>query len=146
MQQFIEFVQGNLILSLVWVGLVVALVLSVIKQKTALYKIVTPTDATVLVNRENGVFVDIRSRDDFRAGHIAGALHVQAKEIKANNAAEIEKYKSTPIILVCKTGQTAMESANVLAKAGFENVNVLKDGLISWNEANLPLIRNKKKK
>lgn len=146
MQQFIEFVQGNLILALVWAGLVVALVMSVIKQKTAPYKIVTPSDATVLVNRQNGVFVDVRTRDEYRAGHIAGAVHVLAKEIKANNAAEIEKYKSDPIILVCKSGQTAIESANALAKAGFENVNVLKDGLISWNEANLPLIRNKKKK
>ncbi|MDF2183845.1 rhodanese-like domain-containing protein [Grimontia hollisae] len=146
MQQFIEFVQANLILSLVWVGLVVALILSVIKQKTAPYKTITPNEATVLVNRENGVFVDIRSRDDYRSGHIAGALHVLAKDIKANNAAEIEKHKSDPIILVCKTGQTAIESANALAKAGYENVNVLKDGLISWNEANLPLIRSKKKK
>lgn len=146
MQQFIEFVQGNLILALVWAGLVVALIMSVIKQKTAPYKIVTPSDATVLVNRQNGVFVDVRTRDEYRAGHIAGAVHVLAKEIKANNAAEIEKYKSDPIILVCKSGQTAIESANALAKAGFENVNVLKDGLISWNEANLPLIRNKKKK
>ncbi|MBV7298748.1 rhodanese-like domain-containing protein [Enterovibrio paralichthyis] len=146
MQQFIEFVQGNLILALVWAGLVVALIMSVIKQKTAPYKIVTPSDATVLVNRQNGVFVDVRTRDEYRAGHIAGAVHVLAKEIKANNAAEIEKHKSDPIILVCKSGQTAIESANALAKAGFENVNVLKDGLISWNEANLPLIRNKKKK
>ncbi|PKF50021.1 rhodanese-like domain-containing protein [Enterovibrio nigricans] len=146
MQQLIEFVQSNLILSLVWVGLVVALIISVIKQKTAAYKIVTPTDATVLANRENGVFVDIRSRDDYRAGHIAGALHVLAKDIKADNVGELEKHKSDPIIVVCKTGQTAAESANALAKAGFENVSVLKDGLISWNEANLPLIRSKKKK
>ncbi|WP_407331643.1 rhodanese-like domain-containing protein [Enterovibrio sp. 27052020O] len=146
MQQLIEFVQSNLILSLVWVGLVVALILSVIKQKTAAYKIATPNDATVMVNRENGVFVDIRSRDEYRAGHIAGALHVLAKDIKANSFGEIEKHKSDPIILVCKTGQTAIESANVLTKAGFENVSVLKDGLISWKEANLPLVRHKKKK
>ncbi|WP_028025854.1 rhodanese-like domain-containing protein [Enterovibrio calviensis] len=146
MQQLIEFVQSNLILSLVWVGLVVALVVSVVKQKTASYRIVTPNDATVMVNRENGVFVDIRSRDEYRAGHIAGALHVLAKDIKAETYGDIEKHKSDPIILVCKTGQTAIESANLLTKAGFENVSVLKDGLISWNEANLPLVRNKKKK
>ncbi|OEE87553.1 rhodanese-like domain-containing protein [Enterovibrio norvegicus] len=146
MQQLIEFVQSNLILSLVWVGLVVALILSVIKQKTASYKIVSPNDATVMVNRENGVFVDIRSRDEYRGGHIAGALHVLAKDIKANTFGDIEKHKSDPIILVCKTGQTAIESANLLTKAGFENVSVLKDGLISWSEANLPLIRHKKKK
>lgn len=146
MQQFIEFIQSEPILSLVWIGLVLALIMSVVQQKIARYKTVSPSDATKLVNHENAVFVDVRNRDEYRAGHIAGSLHVLAKDIKANMLTEIEKYKSAPIILVCKRGQTAIESANVLTKAGFENVSVLQDGLISWNEANLPLIRNKKKK
>lgn len=143
MQQYIDFVTSNPILSLVWVGLVVAIISSYVKQKTAGYKIVTPNEATVMVNREEGVFVDIRSRDEYRGGHIAGALHILPSQIKEQNLADLEKYKQAPIIVVCKTGQTAQESANLLAKAGFENVNLLKDGLISWNEANLPLIRSK---
>lgn len=146
MQQFIDFIKSEPILSLVWVGLVMALIMSVIQQKLARYKIVSPSDATRLVNHENAVFVDVRNRDEYRAGHIAGSVHVLAKDIKANTINEIEKYKSAPIILVCNRGQVSVESANVLTKAGFENVSVLKDGLISWNEANLPLIRNKKKK
>ncbi|WP_200853911.1 rhodanese-like domain-containing protein, partial [Klebsiella pneumoniae] len=47
-------------------------------------------------------------------------------------------------IVVCKTGQTARESADLLTKAGFEKVNLLKNGLIAWNEANLPLVRGKR--
>ncbi|PCS23120.1 rhodanese-like domain-containing protein [Candidatus Enterovibrio escicola] len=146
MQKLVEFIQNNLVLSLVWVGLIVALVSSLIKQKTAAYTIVTPNDATTLVNHKDGVFVDIRSQDAFYAGHIAGALHVLDENIKANNFGEITKHKSAPIILICKTGRTSIVSANLLVKAGFESINVLKDGLISWNEANLPLIRHKKKK
>ncbi len=146
MQQFIGFIQSNLVLSLVWAGLLLALIISAIKQKMARYKILSPSDATLLVNRENAVFVDIRTRDEYRAGHIAGSLNVLGKDIKANALGEIEKYKSAPIILVCKTGQSAVEISKVLATQGFENLNLLKDGLISWNEANLPLIRGKKKK
>ncbi|PSW19275.1 rhodanese-like domain-containing protein [Photobacterium sanctipauli] len=146
MQQYIDFVTSNPILSLVWVGLVVAIISSFIKQKTAGYKIVTPNEATGMINREDGIFVDIRSRDEYRQGHIAGALHILPSQIKDQNFAELEKYKSAPIIVVCKTGQTAPESANLLNKAGFENVSLLKDGLISWNEANLPLVRSKSSK
>ncbi|MGF1758129.1 rhodanese-like domain-containing protein [Photobacterium sagamiensis] len=146
MQQYIDFVTSNPILSLAWVGLVVAIIASVVKQKTAGYTIVAPNEATVLVNREDGVFIDIRSRDEYRQGHISGALHILPSQIKEQNITDLEKYKSAPIIVVCKTGQTAQESANLLNKAGFENVNLLKDGLISWNEANLPLIRSKSKK
>jgi rhodanese-related sulfurtransferase len=46
--------------------------------------------------------------------------------------------------VVCKSGQTAVESANLLAKAGFEQVYLLKGGLLSWSEAKMPLIRGKK--
>lgn len=143
MQQYIDFVTSNPILSLVWVGLVVAIIASYVKQKASGYTVVTPNQATALVNRENGVFIDIRSRDEYRQGHISGALHILPSQIKEQNFAELEKHKSDPIIVVCKTGQTAQESANLLHKAGFENVSLLKDGLISWNEANLPLIRSK---
>lgn len=146
MQQYIEFVTGNPILALVWVGLVVAIIASMVKQKTAGYTTVNPNEATILVNRESGVFLDIRSRDEYRQGHISGALHTLPSQIKEQNVTELEKYKTTPIIVVCKTGQTAQDSANLLKKAGFENVNVLKDGLISWNEAKLPLVRSKNKK
>ncbi|WP_299016988.1 rhodanese-like domain-containing protein [uncultured Photobacterium sp.] len=146
MQQYIDFVTSNAILSLVWVGLVVAIIASYVKQKTSGYSVVNPNEATSMVNRENGVFVDIRSRDEYRQGHIAGALHILPGQIKEQNFSELEKHKTAPIIVVCKTGQTAQESANLLHQAGFENVNLLKDGLISWNEANLPLVRSKSNK
>ncbi|GAL05789.1 rhodanese-like domain-containing protein [Photobacterium aphoticum] len=141
MQQYIDFVTSNPILALVWVGLVVAIISSYVKQKTAGYQFVTPNEATAMANREDGVFVDIRSRDEYRNGHIAGALHILPSQIKEQNLGELENHKTAPIIVVCKTGQTAQQSADLLHKAGFSNVNVLKDGLISWNEANLPLVR-----
>lgn len=144
MQEYIEFFQQNLVLSVVWIGLLVAIVVTVFKSSTAVFKTITAAETTLLMNKENGVVVDIRSKDEFKAGHITDALHILPSEIKEGNMANLEKHKSDPIIVVCKTGQTARESANLLAKAGFEKVNLLKNGLISWNEANLPLVRGKK--
>ncbi len=146
MQEFIEFLKQEMLLSLVWLGLLIALIVSVVKQKTAPYKILSPSDATLKANKEEGIFLDVRTPEAFRAGHITGAIHLASKEIKNNQLSKIETYKTAPIILVSKSGRTAIECALVLTKAGFENVNVLKDGLISWNEANLPLLRSKKKK
>ncbi|RXJ73492.1 rhodanese-like domain-containing protein [Veronia nyctiphanis] len=146
MQPFIEFLSNNMIMSTVWVGLFVALIALTIKQKTAAYNVLSPNQATALINHEDGTFLDIRSRDDYKNGHITGSLHILPSEIKANNFGELEKFKQNPIVLVCKSGQTTPEYANLLVKAGFEKVSILKDGLISWNEANLPLVRKKKKK
>ncbi|CAH8224445.1 rhodanese-like domain-containing protein [Vibrio aestuarianus] len=144
MQEYIEFFQQNMILSLAWVGILVALIMSIVKSTTAAYKEISASQTTHLMNRENGVVVDIRSKEEFKKGHITDAVHILPSDIKAGNFASLENHKSDPIIVVCKTGQTAQESANLLAKAGFENVNLLKSGLVAWNEANLPLVRGKK--
>lgn len=144
MQEYIEFVQNNLMLSVAWAGIVVMLIVNIVKSKTAAYKEVTPAQVTHFINREEGVVVDIRNQDEFRQGHIAGALHVLPSDIKSGLVAALEKHKSNPIIVVCKSGTGAQESANALAKAGFEQVFLLKNGLISWQEAKLPLVRGKK--
>ncbi|GAK85712.1 rhodanese-related sulfurtransferase [Vibrio ponticus] len=144
MQEYIAFFQDNMIMSLVWVGLLVALIMNIVKTSTAAYKEITASDTTTKINRENGVVVDIRSKDEFKKGHITEAVHILPSDIKAGNFGSLENHKADPIIVVCKTGQTAQESANLLAKAGFEQVFVLKNGLVSWSEANLPLVRGKK--
>ncbi|WP_070970544.1 rhodanese-like domain-containing protein [Vibrio sonorensis] len=144
MQEYIDFIQQNMILSLVWIGLFVALIMNVVKSATSAYKEITANQVTQLMNHENGVVVDIRSKDEYRKGHITDAVHILPSEIKAGNFGSLENRKADPIIVVCKTGQTAQESANLLAKAGFEKVHMLKNGLVAWSEANMPLVRGKK--
>ncbi|UPR55317.1 rhodanese-like domain-containing protein [Vibrio sp. ED004] len=144
MQELVPFVQENMILAIVWIGLVVAIIANVIKTSNAVYKEITAAQTTHMINRENGVVVDIRTKDEFKKGHITDALHILPSDIKSNNLGSLESRKADPIIVVCKTGQTAQESANLLVKAGFENVSVLKSGLVAWSEANLPLVKGKK--
>ncbi|WP_116869804.1 rhodanese-like domain-containing protein [Vibrio splendidus] len=144
MQELVPFVQENMILAIVWIGLVVAIIANVIKTSNAAYKEITAAQTTQLINRENGVVVDIRTKDEFKKGHITDALHILPSDIKSNSLGSLESRKADPIIVVCKTGQTAQESANLLVKAGFENVSVLKSGLVAWSEANLPLVKGKK--
>ncbi|MEZ8968059.1 rhodanese-like domain-containing protein [Vibrio breoganii] len=144
MQEIFDFVQQNMILSVVWAGLIVALVMNIIKSSTAGYKEVDTQATTLLINRENGVVVDVRTKDEFKKGHITDSVHILPSEIKDGSFGSLENKKSDPIIVVCKTGQTAVDNANLLAKAGFEKVFVLKHGLTSWSDANLPLVRAKK--
>ncbi|GAL23442.1 rhodanese-related sulfurtransferase [Vibrio maritimus] len=144
MQEYLEFFQQNMIMALVWVALFVALIANIFKSANAAYKEVSAAQVTHMMNRENGIVVDIRSKDEFKRGHITDAVHVLPSDIKDGSFGSLENHKSDPIIVVCKTGQTAQESANLLAKAGFEKVYLLKNGLVAWSEANLPLIKGKK--
>lgn len=144
MQEYIDFIQNNMILSLVWVGLVIAIIMSFIKSATAAYKEISPAELTQFINKDEGVAIDIRTKDEFKQGHITGSVHILPSDIKSGSVPSLEKYKSSPITVVCKTGTTAQENANLLAKAGYEQVYVLRGGLVSWTEAKMPLVRGKK--
>lgn len=143
MQEYVEFFQQNMILCLVWVGVFIALLVSIFKSSTAAYKQISAAQVTQLMNRENGVVVDIRTKDEFRKGHITDAVHILPSDIKTGAISGIENHKAAPIVMVCKTGQTASESANELHKHGFEKLYVLQHGILSWNEAKLPLVSDK---
>ena len=87
--------------------------------------------------------LDLRQRDDFRKGHIAGSINLLPSEIKANNVGELEKHKDKPVIVVDGSGMQCQEPANALTKAGFAQVFVLKEGVAGWAGENLPLVRGK---
>lgn len=143
MEQWIEFIGNNPILSLIWAALVFLLVFGTIKAKLSSIKQISPTELTMLVNRQNATVVDIRSEDDFKKGHITGAKPMAAAEIQQGTVKGLEKLKSNPIIVVCQAGVTAQKAASALLKQGCSTVCVLKGGMNSWTGASLPVVRSK---
>lgn len=138
MEQFIEFIGNNPVLSMIWVGLAGAIIVSYVKAQFSPIKQINTTELTLLVNRENAVVLDIRPLKDFNQGHIAGAVHLDAEKAKQKQFSQIEKHKSDPIIVVCAAGMTAQTVASLLNKEGFGKVNVLSGGMGSWQAASLP--------
>ncbi|ARU96326.1 rhodanese-like domain-containing protein [Tatumella citrea] len=143
MQDYMEFAHNHLVLCLAWVVLLVLVIVTTFKGLFSKVKTVSRGEATHLINKQDAVVVDVRSRDDYRKGHISGAVNLAAADIKKGNLAEIEKFKTQPVIVVCATGQSAGEAASQLSAAGFVNVSVLKDGISGWSGENLPLVRGK---
>ncbi len=138
-----QFASQHTILTLAWVVLLVLVIVTTIKGLFSKIKMVSNSEATHLINKEEAVVVDTRNRDDFRKGHISGALNIQAADIKKGSFSELEKYKTKPVIVACATGHSAHESAATLYTSGFQQVLILKEGISGWNGENLPLIRGK---
>ncbi len=143
MQEIMQFVSSHTILSLAWFVLLVLVIVTTFKGMFSKVKVISRGEATHLINKEEAVVVDVRSRDDCRKGHISGALNVAAADIKKGRFGALENHKAQPIIVVCATGQFASESAEKLSAAGFSRVTVLKDGISGWSGNNLPLVRGK---
>jgi rhodanese-related sulfurtransferase len=100
----------------------------------------SPTEATIWMNRRKAGVLDLRPESAFKAGHLPGAKHVPANEI----AARVEKLKldhKNPLILVCETGIHSRKAISEVKKLGFIEVGILDGGVQAWQAAALPLVK-----
>ena len=63
------------------------------------------------------VLVDVRDAEEFRTGHIAGAVNIPLKDL-----AKTELPKNTPLFVYCLTGMRSRRGVTILKKSGFTNV------------------------
>ena len=140
MQQYIEFAGNHPALSLIWVALLLALVVSWIQTLLSKVQFVSPTELTLKVNREDAVVLDIRGVDDFKKGHIAGARSLPLAQLPTQ-LDTLEKSKDAPIIVVCFAGMSAQGAAKQLLAAGFTKVFVLTGGMQKWTGDSLPVVK-----
>jgi rhodanese-related sulfurtransferase len=102
-------------------------------------KQISPQELTFLMNKEQGVTLDIRKEKEYKTAHILDAVSLPNEKITENGFNTLEKYKDKPIIVVCAAGMSAVPIANKLYKSGFSKVSVLKGGMNSWTSAGLPV-------
>ncbi len=143
-QQIIEFVGNNagwfLALSVV-LGL---LVWSFLGDMVTGLKSLLPQEATLLMNHENAVVLDVREDNEYAQGHILNSVHIPLSTL-TDKMERLEKYRNRPIIASCMSGNRSGRACGVLKKNGFENVHNLKGGIIAWQNASLPLTKGKNK-
>ena len=94
--------------------------------------------ATRMVNDQGAILVDVRSSDEFAAGHLPQARNIPAEDI-ARRAGELPANK--PVILYCGTHRQAGKAAGALRGAGREQVFILDNGLTGWRQAGLPVVK-----
>jgi rhodanese-related sulfurtransferase len=133
----LEFIQQNILL--IAVALVSgSLLLGLSLRQPGGARGVTPTQATMLINRENALLVDIREPNEYAGGHLSAARNIPAGAL-AERAGELDQFKDKPVILVCQTGARSSAACSTLAKLGFSRVHTLQGGIGAWTEAGLPL-------
>ncbi|MEH6589238.1 MAG: rhodanese-like domain-containing protein [Halioglobus sp.] len=101
---------------------------------------VSPQQAINLINTDGGVFVDLRDAGDYKQGHIVDAVNIPATKLESR-LAELEKYRSSPIVLVCKMGQQAGAAGKQLRAGGFEQVYKMSGGMMEWGNLQLPTVK-----
>jgi rhodanese-related sulfurtransferase len=143
-EELLAFAGRHQLLSIALVGLTVAIIANEVAQLFRGYRVLRPAGLTALVNRDNALVVDLRPAADFEKGHIPGSKNVQMSQFDPESK-QLAPAKALPVVLVCKTGQTAGTAAKRLKKAGFEHVHVLDGGIGGWQQADMPLAKGRAK-
>lgn len=96
--------------------------------------------AVQLINHKDALVLDVREDLEYGAGHIANAKHIPAGKIEGR-LQELEKFKSKPIVVVCRSGMRSDRACSVLRKHGFTDVHNLSGGIGAWQQASLPVVK-----
>ncbi len=95
--------------------------------------------ATRLYN-DDALVLDVREDKEYAAGHIPKARHIPLGQL-SKRIKELDKFKSKPILVTCRSGQRSARACGMLKKAGFETVYNQAGGIIAWERANLPVTK-----
>ena len=94
--------------------------------------------ATRMINDQDAVVLDVRSSNEFAAGHLPNARNIPVEDIE-KRAGELPAGK--PLIVCCASGSRATRAASALRKAGREQVFCLDGGVSGWQQAGLPVVK-----
>ncbi len=86
----------------------------------------------------NMVFLDIRTPQEYAAGHIPGAILIDFYSPQFKEKLDMLD-RDAPYVLYCRTGNRSGRSLQILNAMGFTQIYHMRDGIIGWNTNDFPL-------
>ena len=101
----------------------------------------SPGDFQTMLAKDKTVqLVDVRTPEEYKAGHLEGARLIDYYE--SDFAAQIAKLdKTKPVMVYCAAGGRSGSAASQLSKLGFKNVYDLSGGIRAWRSAGKPTVQ-----
>ena len=103
---------------------------------------ITLIEAFRAFQKGEAFFVDARSWEAFKLGHIKGALNLPGEEASTSSQ-ELEDFlpKDADIITYCDMAACTLSSnlARLMKEMGYGNVRILVNGWSLWKDANYPI-------
>jgi len=116
-----------LLLSFVLTGCAASATLS----ETNTYRQITMVEAVELMEKEqNYLILDVRTQQEYAAGHIPGAIVIPNETIGNEEIAQLPD-KDQLIMVYCRSGNRSKQASDKLVKLGYTNI-VEFGGIIDW--------------
>lgn len=93
---------------------------------------VTIQEAKELINeKEDLVILDVRTKEEYDAGHIEGAIQIPVAELE-RRIDEIEDYMDNPILVYCRSGNRSSKAVSILLENDFNEIYHMNQGYMRW--------------
>jgi phage shock protein E len=102
-------------------------------QQEALLKRMENKDASMII-------LDVRTPEEFAAGHIAGAVNIPYTHLPAR-LSELTDAGDKDIVLYCATGVRAERAAERMREQGYSRLLHLDGDMKAWEEKNRPKVK-----
>ncbi len=80
------------------------------------------------------VILDVRTAEEFAAGHVPGAINIPVDQVKAR-LAELEPSKDKTIVTYCRSGRRAATALATLHAAGYGKLAHLTGDMPGWEKS-----------
>jgi molybdopterin/thiamine biosynthesis adenylyltransferase/rhodanese-related sulfurtransferase len=77
------------------------------------------------------LLVDVREKEEFRAGHLPGALSIPRGFLEMQVESKLPD-KSAPVVAYCQSGTRSLLAAGLLKEMGYSNVTSMAGGYGAW--------------
>jgi rhodanese-related sulfurtransferase len=103
---------------------------------TAVVETVSPQVAADLLASPDAVLLDIRTPDEFAAGHLVDAVNIDfyAPDF-ADRLAALDP--ATTYVVYCRSGNRTTAALDVFRDLGFTAVHAVDGGIVAWEAAGL---------
>ena len=99
---------------------------------------VSVSEAKAQLDKGGCIFLDCRTKKEFKMGHVPGAVHIPRGMLEFKIGKKIPD-KNSDIIMYCKKGGRGCLATCTLCKMGYTNVKNMDGGWLAWEKAGYPV-------
>jgi len=110
--------------------------------KTSLFlKNVDASSFKNLVDKKAGLILDVRTPEEFQAGHIAGAINIDWKNQDEFKTKIKALAKDKTLLVYCHSGHRSGLATQYLKSQGYEKIYNLETGIMGWKADNFAVVK-----
>lgn len=91
------------------------------ETSTMEYKKISAEEAKTMIDNGNVIILDVRTQEEYDAGHIANAVRLESADFEAK-AATVLPDKDATILVYCRSGNRSKTASQMLIELGYTDV------------------------